>query len=292
LALDPSNNPYIVWSECIDVYSDHYDIYFKKSADGGNTWSATKRLTWNSGWSDYPRILLDSNGYVHVIWSQFDTSSDADLYYKKSTNGGTTWLASQRLNSDPGYSTDAIMAVDSNDHIHVVWNDEKTGNYEIYYIKSINSGNSWRAIKRLTWTSGHSFYPYIAVDPGDNLHVVWEDDTKGNYEIFYKKSTNGGTSWSTKRLTFNSGNSYQPNIAFGSTNNPQIIWSDYSFGMCQVIYKQSTNGGTTWTGTKRLTWTPNHSFSGTLDVDASNHPHVIFRTDVSGNYEIYYRVKK
>ena len=41
--------------------------------------------------------------------------------------------------------------------------------------------------KRLTWNYGGSRSPAIAVDPSGNLHVVWSDDTPGNYEIFYKK---------------------------------------------------------------------------------------------------------
>jgi hypothetical protein len=292
VALDSSNNPYIVWSEEIDSSSDHYDIYFRKSTNGGNNWAARKRLTWNPDWCSLPRIILDSIDNIHVVWTQYVSQTNSEIYYKKSTNGGNTWVSSKRLTSYPGYSDDVIIAVDSNNRIHLVWNDDKSGNDEIYYKKSTNGGTSWMATKRLTWTSGHSFYPYIAIDPSDNLHVVFQDDSKVNYEIYYKKSTNGGATWTTKRLTFNSGNSYHPKIAFGSNYNPQIVWADYSFGMCQILYKRSTNGGTTWAGAERLTWTSVNSFLGSLTVDDSNNPHVIFRHNVPGNYEIYYKNKK
>lgn len=292
IALDSSNDPYIVWSEGIDVATDHYDIFFRKSTDGGSGWSARKRLTWNPDWSDYPRIILDHNDNIHVIWIHYVTPTNAELYHKKSTDGGNAWTAAQRLTLDPGTSDDPCMAVDSNDHIYIVWNDEKTGNYEIYLKISTDGGTSWKASKRLTWTTGSSFYPWIAIDTGDNLHVGWMDNTKGDYEIFYKKSTNGGTTWSTKRLTYNVGNSYYPKIAFGNSNNPQMVWADYSFGMCQVMYKESTNGGTSWTGAKRLTWTAVHTFLGSLTVDSSNNPHVIFRNNVPGDYEVYYKNRK
>ena len=64
----------------------------------------------------------------------------------------------------------------------------------------------WTPAKRLTWNSGDSRLPAIAVDSSGNLHVVWQDDTPGNSEIYYKKSTDGGATWTTsQRLTWNSG---------------------------------------------------------------------------------------
>ncbi len=44
----------------------------------------------------------------------------------------------------------------------------------------------WTAAKRLTWTSGWSHAPAMALDSGNAIHVVWPDDTPGNYEIYYK----------------------------------------------------------------------------------------------------------
>lgn len=50
----------------------------------------------------------------------------------------------------------------------------------------MDGGASW-ATKRLTWNSGQSSYVNICVDSSDNIHVVWNDDVPGNYEIYYKK---------------------------------------------------------------------------------------------------------
>ncbi len=68
-------------------------------------------------------------------------------------------------------------------------------------------GDTWTTNKRLTNNAGASFYPAIAVD-GSNIYVVWEDDTPGNPEIYFKKSDDGGATWTTnKRLTNNAGDS-------------------------------------------------------------------------------------
>ena len=40
-------------------------------------------------------------------------------------------------------------------------------------------------IKNLSNNAGNSFFPAIAVS-GNNVHVVWEDNTPGNTDILYK----------------------------------------------------------------------------------------------------------
>jgi hypothetical protein len=68
--------------------------------------------------------------------------------------------------------------------------------------------------KRLTFTPGDSLSPSIAVDSSDHLHAVWADNSPDlvHLEIYYKKSTDGGASWTAKRLTRNPKVSYAPTI--------------------------------------------------------------------------------
>jgi len=46
----------------------------------------------------------------------------------------------------------------------------------------------WTPAKRLTWTSGISNYPAIAVDSSGNLHLVWADHhTRERRDLLQKK---------------------------------------------------------------------------------------------------------
>ena len=51
--------------------------------------------------------------------------------------------------------------------------------------------------------------PAIAVS-GNNVHVVWDDNTPGNFDILYKRSTDGGASFTEpiKNLSGNAGTSF------------------------------------------------------------------------------------
>ena len=150
------------------------------------------------------------------------------------------------------------------------------------------SAQTWQATKRMTYNTGTSYLPAIAVGPNDHIHVVWEDNTHGNSEIYYKRSTNGGASWTTKRLTYNSDESHSPSIATDSNNHIHVVWIDYTPGNAEIFYKKSTAGGASWT-TKRLTYNSKGSYYPTVAVNSSNHVHVVWNNYISGNSEIYFK---
>jgi hypothetical protein len=139
-------------------------------------WEPAKRLTWTTGSSSFPRIAVDSTGYLHLVWRE-ETSGYFNVYYKRGNSSGSAWTADKRLTWASGTFADPVIAVDSTDKLHLFWTDNAAGNFEIHYRNSINKGDSWSTVRRLTWTSGASWSPAVAIDSLDCLHVVWHDDT-------------------------------------------------------------------------------------------------------------------
>jgi hypothetical protein len=151
----------------------------------GQTWSGLTRLTWNPGDSYWPIIAADSGSGIHVVWGDYSTGN-SEIFYKKSTNNGSTWSGLNRLTWNSGDSWLPSVTADSSSGIHVVWDDGTPGNREIYYKRSTDSGASWSGITRLTWNSGESYYPSIAGDSSSGCHTAWCDETPGNFDIYYK----------------------------------------------------------------------------------------------------------
>jgi hypothetical protein len=286
VAVNASGHIHVVWQ---DKTPGNYEIYYKKSTDGGASWTANVKLTTNTGASKNPAIAVDNSGYLHVVW-QDDTPGNAEIYYRKSTNGGATWSTAARLTSTAGASECPAAAVDSAGHIHVVWQDSTTGNAEIYYKRSTNGGANWTANVRFTTNAGASKNPAIAIDPSGYLHVVWQDDTPGNADIYYKRSTNGGASWSANsKLTSNSGASECPAIAVSSAGYLHVVWQDSTPGNAEIYYKKSVNSGGTWSASTRLTWTGGVSKNAAIGIDSSNYLHLLWQDFTPGNAEIYYK---
>ena len=119
----------------------------------------------------------------------------------------------------------------------MVYSDITPGVYEVLFKKSTDGGINWTS-DRLTWTAGNSGHPAVSTDSNNYIHVVWQDSTVGKDEIYHKRSSNGGSSWTTKRLTWNPGWSYWPEIAADSLNRIHVVWMDFSVGNKQIFYKR------------------------------------------------------
>jgi hypothetical protein len=286
VAVGSNNHIHVVWN---DDTPGNDEIYYKRSTDGGTTWSPAQRLTWTSGASLNPAIAVDSNNALHVVWEDA-TPGNVEIYYRKSADGGSTWDPVKRLTWTSGYSGAPTIARDSTNRLHVVWFDSTSANNEIYYKNSLTGGSSWSAAQRLTWNAGSSFYPVMAANLMNQIHVVWYDSTAGGFEIYYRKSSNGGTSWfKVQRLTWNSGWSSYPAVAADSSDHIHIVWQDDTPGKQEIYYEKSTDGGSSWAAAQRLTWNSGWSYFPAIALGSNAHIHVTWHDDTPGNSEIYYK---
>jgi Tol biopolymer transport system component len=114
----------------------------------------------------------------------FITAMTFLLFFAAIANG-YTWTTNKNLTKNAGRSRYPSVAVDGS-NVYVVWFDDTLGNPEVYFKKSDDGGATWTKGKKLTNNAGVSLFPSIATD-GSNIYVVWEDDTPGNWEIYFKK---------------------------------------------------------------------------------------------------------
>jgi Neuraminidase (sialidase) len=73
-------------------------IYYKRSADSGSTWSADTLLSNGAGLKGEPAVAA-SGGCVHAVWEDRDSGYNAGIRYRRSTDAGLTWLAETLLAS-------------------------------------------------------------------------------------------------------------------------------------------------------------------------------------------------
>jgi BNR repeat-like domain len=285
VAVDSLDHLHVVW---FDQTPGNAEIYYKRSADGGNSWTAGRRLTWNSGYSQYPAIAIDASDHIHVVW-QDTIPGSYEIYYKRSEDGGDSWTAPSRITWTLWGSEYPRVAVDSSGHLHVAWVDETPLNFEVFYKRSEDGGDNWTAGQRLTWTSGSSYNPAIVFGSSGSPHMFWDDNTSGLYEIYTKKSEDGGDSWlAAQRLTWTEGSSSSPAIGVDSLGQLHLVWEDFTPGHAEIFYKESTDGGDSWSAGQRLTWNWGHSSSPSLAVDSLDRLHVFWNDETPGNREIYY----
>jgi hypothetical protein len=91
----------------------------------------------------------------------------------------------------------------SDNNIYVVWQESMPGsthrNYEIFFKKSIDKGNSFGEKIRLSDNIGFSEHPQMASE-NESVYVVWADNTNNNKQIYFRKSDNGGNSFGEQKI--------------------------------------------------------------------------------------------
>ncbi len=231
---------HLVWD---DVRNGNHEVYYKNSTNGGVTWSSDMRLTNGAIGILSPSVSAADSG-VHVVWNDLRGGINCSIWYKRSSNGGTSWHSDTILSYNPwpnGSQSPNIYA--SGSTVHLVWDDYyySSGNYEIIYKRSNDGGASWPLNRRLTDDPYISRYPTVVVS-GSNVHVGWQDNRDGNWEIYYKHSTDGGLSWEPEVRLSNAQNVSE--YASISVSGPMthVIWDDNRDGNYEIYYKRNPTG--------------------------------------------------
>src|ERR671929_14703 len=153
----------------------NYDIYFKKSTDGGASFSGIAKL--NNQGNIVGESQIDASGsQVYIVWSgNSDNLIPNDLFFIKSTDNGNSFTAESSLSKKS--SLNAELVVDGN-NVYVIWQDFlRLNNQEILIKKSTDSGNTFRDTStNISNNKGTSECPSITISK-NMIYTMWEDDT-------------------------------------------------------------------------------------------------------------------
>ena len=98
-------------------------------------------------------------------------------------------------------------------NVYVVWSDNSTGNGDIYFKRSMDSGTIFAIASNIAKNNGSSISPQIAA-VGNNVYVVWSDNSTGNGDIYFKRSMDNGDNFDRRKFVIkNNGSSISPQIA-------------------------------------------------------------------------------
>ena len=198
-------------------------------------------------------IIISSIGLVSSLTLVLELKASSDMVSDSThlTNQSLLIDFDDTLNLSDNTEDSVYGQVSSSDNkIYVVWQESVPGNidrnYEIFFKKSSDRGNSFGEKIRLSNNTGFSEHPQMSAE-SKNVYVVWADDTKLNKQIYFKKSDNGGNSFGEQMLLSDSNsNSYNQEISsFG--DNVYIVWLEkIPNGPYQIMLTNSNDGGNTF----------------------------------------------
>ena len=189
----------------------------------------TNNITGTQGPPGPSGVVNASKAYV--VWEDESTpDGNFDVFFRASQTSDTINLSnSTESSSGPQISS-------SGNNVYVVWIDGTFPNLDTFFAFSTDNGLTFSTPDNLSEeNTGRSEDPQISLE-GNNVYVVWEDNTPGNSDIFFAFSTDNGQTFSTPdNLSQNTGDSEDPQIS-SEGNNVYVVWIDTTDGNVDIFY--------------------------------------------------------
>ena len=158
------------------------DIFYRYSADHGQTWSTPVDLFPTSTGSSRAQMEIDGKGTIHLAWDEgWDrlTGQGDPQYgvYMSSTDGGSTWSTPFTVTYPITRNAQMTVGSDGQGGVMLLWRTTSQDYPGIYYMWSGDQGQTWSAPRTLpgiaaqAWTNPFDVYD-MAVDSAGHIHAV------------------------------------------------------------------------------------------------------------------------
>jgi hypothetical protein len=232
-------------------------IKYRRSTNAGETWSSAVTLASlpADGLAAIPSVARDGAGRVAVVWTN---TNNGRIYARVSSNGGASFRSTKQLATTTntpwqgfpdvreGFPDVAI----ANGRIHVAFN---TSAAVLKTRRTEDNGSSWTSALTLSSTSS-GFMPTVAA--ARNVVLVGYANLTDDIWTVYRRSSDGGASWGSVTTLVGKSQAFgfQPIISVRSG-----VWraamercTDNSCTGSMTLYRESSDGGRTWTAQSRV----------------------------------------
>jgi hypothetical protein len=169
----------------------------------------------------------------------------------------------------------------------LVWEDNRDGNFEIYFSRLTAAGDTIGPSLRVTANAAFSYKPVIAWT-GSQYGIAWEDYRWGNYEIYFARVSAAGVKLGEVRLTTDTSYSYAPALAWAANKSEfGVAWNDYRVGNYELYFTRVSAAGVKLIADARLTTDAASSTAASLVYSGSEYA-VAWDDNRDGNDEVYF----
>ena len=180
VAADDSNF-FVVWD--VKGYDNNTKVMYKNGQDN-NASLNDKTVDLNQGKNGGESQILSKGNHILVSWTSNSGMEGNELSLVKSDDFGISFGNIVKVSNGIKPSNVETVMVDNN--LFVVWQESVHDAEEILLKKSTDRGITFSQTVDLSNNDGISECPSIAVTEG-KLHIVWQDKSAGNNEVFYKQ---------------------------------------------------------------------------------------------------------
>ncbi|MHA1231219.1 MAG: hypothetical protein ACTSRP_13830 [Candidatus Helarchaeota archaeon] len=282
IALDSNNNIHIAWYD-----QPGYNIYYTSSIIN----YLPQVVASSAVEYQYPRIFIDSNDIVHIIYAAI-TGVDQDIWYVNNSGGiFSNHINITAINGVRARYGNLDAYMDENDTIHVVASDSSFDgtHYEIYYF-TIKNGNPSQKVNISIQDSQSEYLPRIKV--GSSIFIVWEWSGKvGQGSEIMCRYKLPGFGWSeviniTKTISLLSYEEF-PEVALTNQGDVYVFFIANLSGFTHLMYRTNIYGDLTSYDINEE-WEASPKRLVNVLCDSNSYLHGIWYDTLDGDSEIKY----
>jgi hypothetical protein len=244
LAIGPDDSINVAWHDDRTGNND-YNVYFKRSVDGGDTWSDDLMVADTSNLSEEVAIDVGGDGVIHITWEEGSGYNNRNVFYSRSTDDGVSFSAPFKI-SDGTYNNRGAhsdVGADDSGNVYVVFHYLSFQDAEIVYRKSVDSGENWDSCTPLTDNSIPDSRPAIHVmDDGSFIDIVYRSRATDTWNIYHTYSEDGLATWEepVQISASTGGDAREPVVVRSQDYNIFAFWEDIvdELGSYEVFYNR------------------------------------------------------
>lgn len=241
---------YVIWSESTDGY------YLRYSNDFGTTFGTAKNITALFGVPPSGNCAMAASGNNVLLSCTQSVSGNNEIVVARSNDNGTTFSAPQNVSLSLSTTSNKSRVAASGSHVYVAWEEGTGSASEIFLARSVDNGVSFGTPTNMSLTAVSSIS--VSLDAaGSNVWLAWSDRSPGNDDVFYRRSTNSGESFSAPdNLSLTPSGSSTPFVK-GKGNQVWVAWADAptsnpTSNLPDIYVRSSSDGGVTFGDTNNL----------------------------------------
>jgi hypothetical protein len=124
--------------------------------------------------------------------------------------------------------------------MNVIWREDTTGNNEVFFAHSGDSGTSWEAAYNISNNPGVSTGYDLAVGKSNSINITWADNTSG-WEILFNRSMDNGVSWSAPLQISSLNSCTGADISIDGNGIVYIMWFDTNGEKKELFFCRSVD---------------------------------------------------
>jgi hypothetical protein len=199
----------------------------------------------------------DANGGAIVSWDDNRNSATnaSDIYAQRLNKSGLIKWAANGIPvcSTTGNQQSSAITDAGQGNVIIVWEDSRSGNYDIYAQKIDSSGNVLWAVNGVSVCakSTNQKNPKVISDDNGGALIVWEDSVNNYWDVYAQRiSASGAVLWTTTGATICAASNTQinPKIERDGSGGAIITWQDKRNNSDYDIFAQriDNNGTIMW----------------------------------------------